>query len=177
MVIKTPIHGLEMVLNKVIKDKRGALCEMVPAGTKNESMKNGIGNIYASIALDRQPRAGHYHFKNVENFYVVYGTALWAFVDYRKESPTFGKTYAIIIGYEGVKEPKGIEQHTIERNEMAQIIVPTGVYHVYIPLTERPAIVVAIASVPHSNEDYVRINPDDIPQVKEIFSRFSENNT
>jgi dTDP-4-dehydrorhamnose 3,5-epimerase len=172
--IKTTIEGLEIILNKVVKDTRGALCEMVPGGSANETVKNGIGNIYASIALNRQPRAGHYHLRNIENFFVVQGTALWAFRDYRKESSTFGKSYAVIVGYENVPRHGEIEQYTVENGTMAQVLVPAGVYHVYMPLTEKPTVVIAVASVPHSDDDYVRIDLETIPVIKDVLSRFPE---
>lgn len=175
-IINTPIDGLKININKVIGDKRGVLCEILPDGTNNKFLNHKIGNIYASIATGREARAGHYHFKNIENFYTLSGTALWIFKDYRKESPTFEKTYDVILGFDNVKV-KDTESYTIDNNYMAQVMIPAGVYHVFYPMTETPVTVLAIASEPHDDKDYARIKPEEIPEIKDIMKKLNFKNS
>jgi dTDP-4-dehydrorhamnose 3,5-epimerase-like enzyme len=171
MAIKTPIAGLEIEINKVVKDPRGILCELAPGGFENVHMKShGIRNAYATFAMGRSPRAGHYHFRNIEHFYTLNGTGLWLFKDYRKESKTYGKTYAVVAGFEK-HELNGIPVYTIEESKMAQLIVPSGVYHVVIPLTDKPVLVVALCSEPYDAKDYEKISPEDITEFKDILAR------
>lgn len=174
-IINTGIGGLKIKINKVVPDKRGALCEILPDGINNNFLKNKIGNIYASIATGREARAGHYHFKNIENFYTLSGTALWIFKDFRNESPTFGKIYCVILGFDDIKT-ENINSFTIDSSKMAQVTVPAGVYHVFCPLTEKPVTVLAIASEPHNDKDYVRINPEEIPEIKNIIEKIRHGN-
>jgi dTDP-4-dehydrorhamnose 3,5-epimerase-like enzyme len=44
---------------------------------------------------------------------------------------------------------------------IAQVLVPTGVYHVYYPLTDKKVTVLAITNLPHDNDDYVRFSPEE----------------
>jgi dTDP-4-dehydrorhamnose 3,5-epimerase-like enzyme len=168
MLVKTPIAGLEIELNKVVKDPRGILCELAPGGFENVHMKShGIRNAYATFALDKSPRAGHYHHRNIEHFYTLGGTGLWLFKDYRKDSKTYGKTYAVIAGFEKA-ELDDVHSFTIEESKMAQLIVPAGVYHVVIPITDKPCLVVALCSEPYDAADYEKILPEDIEEFKPL---------
>lgn len=165
MAIKTNIAGLEIELNKVVKDVRGALCELAPGGFENKRLSHGVRNVYASIALNRTPRAGHYHHRNIEHFYTLAGTVLWLFKDFRKDSPTFGKAYAVVAGYEKA-ELKGVPSYAIDESAMAELVVPAGVYHAVVPLTDKQVVVVALASQPYEADDYVSIKPEDIEEFR-----------
>lgn len=168
-IINTDIERLEIKLNKVVSDRRGALCEVLPDGSDGINYK--IRNVHASIAVQKGiPRAGHYHNKNIEIFYTLTGSALWIFMDYRKSSPTFGKIWSAILGFDGMKI-NGICSYTIDNSQMAQVLVPAGVYHVFYPLTEKLVTVLSIASETYDEKDYVRINPEDIMEIKDILDK------
>jgi len=168
--IETGIDGLKIKVNKVVSDKRGVLCEL-SKGETDDFLANGVKNIYASIATGKHiPRAGHYHFKNVENFYTLSGTALWFFKDCRKDSPTHGKEFKIILGFDKSSLSSKMPCLTIDNSEMAQILVPTGVYHIFWPLTEKPVTVLAIASEPYDKKDYGQPAPEEIPKIDKILN-------
>jgi len=165
--VETGISGLKIKVNKVVMDKRGVLCEL-SAGENDNFLASGVKNIYASIATGKHTaRAGHFHFKNVENFYTLSGTALWFFKDCRKGSPTHGKEFKIILGFDKPNVSTKTPFLTIDNSQMAQVLVPSGVYHIFWPLTEAPVTVLAIASEPYDKDDYAR--PDsEIPTIDKI---------
>lgn len=169
MDIETGIDGLKIKFNKVNSDERGVLCEIAKP-ENDDFLKFGIKNIYASIATGKNvPRAGHFHFKNVENFYTLSGTALWIFKDYRKDSPTFGKMFKIILGFnspEGLS--KNIDVVTIDKSQMAQILVPNGVYHIYWPMNDEKVIVLALASENYDEKDYWRADNKEMESINKI---------
>jgi len=166
-VIKTPINGLKVNLNKIVGDVRGHLYEIAPGGTANDFVGGKIGDVYIATASKKGVgRGGHYHHELIENFYTLTGSALWLFKDFRKKSNTFNKTYAAIFGN---KKTEGIEvdQYVLPDN-MAQVLVPEGVYHVFYPLTDKEVTVLALTNLPHDNDDYVRIPPEEDKDLKEL---------
>ena len=171
-IIKTPIEGLKIKLNKVIGDRRGYLYELAPGGKDNEFLRDGIGNIYCSTATQRGiPRGGHYHEKLVENFFTISGLALWLFKDFRKKSSTFGKAWGVILGEEEkINLPASFPAYLLPY-VMAQVWVPAGVYHVYYPLTSSKVIVLAVTSLPHDDSDYVRLLPDQDKDLKRLLEK------
>jgi len=163
-IIKTPIEGLKIKLNKVIGDERGYLYEIAPKGNENEFIQGKIGNIYCSTATQKNiARGGHYHHQLIEIFYTLTGTALWLFKDFRKDSKTFSKTYAVVLG----EKDKNINLNFQKADayylpeSMAQVLVPAEVYHVYYPLTDKRVEVLAVTNLPHDNDDYVRFSPEE----------------
>lgn len=173
--IQTSINGLELHLTKFIGDSRGFLAEMLQGGFENDLVKEvGVRNIYTSVATGKHiGRAAHFHFKNREIFFTLTGTALWLFHDFREGSPTRGQSWGYIAG---LKKPD-FEVHqpvyVLEEKNMARVVVPTGVYHAYWPLTDDPVMVVALASVPHDDADYDRRRPAEVPGFSEILSQYS----
>lgn len=170
--IETGIKGLKIKINKVVTDKRGVLCEL----SKVESdafLSKGIKNIYSSMATGKHiPRAGHYHFKNIENFYTLAGTALWFFRDYRKDSSTYKKKFKIILGFDSPNlsgnATSKIPSLTIDGSQMAQVLVPAGVYHIFWPLTEKTVIVLALASELYDKDDYGYLPSEETPDFDSI---------
>ncbi|MBI2542909.1 MAG: dTDP-4-dehydrorhamnose 3,5-epimerase family protein [Candidatus Aenigmarchaeota archaeon] len=171
--VETTIDGLRIKQGNVIHDSRGFLAELSPTGVQNEFFKAGVKNIYVSTSTKKNvSRAGHFHHKNIENFFTLSGTALWMFVDMRKDSPTYNKLFAVVLGTE---KPTFIPQdpvYTIDTSGMLQVLVPIGVYHVYWQLTDTPVTVLAIASEPYDKDDYERIEPKDIPQIQEKLAKY-----
>ncbi|MBW6441239.1 glucose-1-phosphate thymidylyltransferase [Patescibacteria group bacterium] len=162
--IKTPIAGLNLYLNKVVSDERGSYCDMAPGGTENELYADGIKHIHASIATKKFiPRGGHYHYKLKENFFTLSGTALWFFYDFDKNSPTFGESFAIILGHDKLGIDVDVPECTIYKNYAAQISISPSVYHVFWPLTDIETVVAGTGSLDFDAEDYERTKVEDVP--------------
>ncbi len=172
-IIKTNIDGLVIRINKVIVDQRGVLCELAPEGLADKFFSAGIRNLYASIPTQKGiARGGHYHLRQIENLYALSGTLLWIFSDLRPESKTKGKVYSVIVGWSAPEESKGLPIFTIDKNQMAQIFCPAGVYHIFAPLTDEKAIVIDASSTPYDKTDYVYPDISSLPQVKKILDDF-----
>lgn len=170
--IATSIAGLTVVRNKAIGDARGWLGELLPGGAAHPDAKEGLGNIYLSVAVGRGvARAGHYHHRQSEVFFTVTGTALWAFRDYRENSPTFGSIQTVVFSDEEIPQGPAPLYH-IGPEAMPGIVVPHGVYHVYWALTDEPVRVVCIATTPHDESDYVRLLPDEIPGLQAMVATY-----
>ena len=165
--ISTSIDGLEVVLNKAIGDSRGWLGELVPGGTVNPDVKDGLGNIYLSVATGKNiARAGHYHYRQSDLFFTITGASLWVFRDYREESKTFGAVYAAVFASEDVSIAQASTYRVGE--SMPYVFVPHGVYHVYWALTDTPVRVVCVATTPHDDTDYVRLGPNEVPGLADL---------
>lgn len=170
--IATPIKGLNLYLNKVVSDPRGSYCDMAPGGTDNPLYAEGIKHIHASIATHKYiPRGGHYHFDLKENFFTLSGTALWYFYDFKKDSPTYGQSYAVILGYDKLGLELGIPEYTIDAGAAAQIMIDPGVYHVYLPLTDAETVVAGTGSLDYDPKDYDRTAVEDVPGAMEAFEK------
>lgn len=167
------IEGLKVQPQKVIGDERGFLAEMLQGGTENPAASHGIRNIYASVATGKHtPRAAHYHYKNHEMFFTLTGTALWLFHDFRKDSPTFGMSQGVVVGNQKPDFPVFHDVFTLDDQKFVRIVVPAGVYHAYWPLTDEKVMVVSVASEQHSNADYWRGKPVEVPGFSEILSKY-----
>ncbi len=173
-LVKMPIDGLRVELQKVVGDSRGLLAELLPGGARDPAVAEfGIGNLYASIATGRHvARAGHFHFKNHENFFTLTGVALWLFHDFRENSPTFGVTAGLVLGAAAPETAVQHPQFVLTEKQMARVGVPVGVYHAYWPLTDEKVVVVAAASDPHNDADYDRRPPAEVPGFREELAKY-----
>ena len=173
-ILKTNIDGLVIRMNKVVAGATGALCELAPAGFSDEFFSTGVKNIYASIATAKgSARGGHYHMRQNENFYVLSGTLLWIFVDFRENSKTNGEIFSVITGFAFPKENKNIPAYTIDKNQMAQLFIPAGVYHIWGQLSEEKAVVLAVSSEHYDKTDYAYPKIEELPKVKKILDEFN----
>ncbi|MBI2547503.1 MAG: dTDP-4-dehydrorhamnose 3,5-epimerase family protein [Candidatus Aenigmarchaeota archaeon] len=165
-IIDTPIEGLKIKLGKVVPDERGFLAELSPTGIQHTFFSAGIKNIYISTSTGKHiHRAEHIHKRNTENFYTISGTALWVFVDFRKDSPTFNKVYSVVLGSNVPQFNTNDDVYTIDKGKMAQLLVPKGVFHIYWQLTDDAVRVLALASEPYDKDDYERIDFKTIPEI------------
>ncbi len=172
-ILETAVDGVKIKLGKVVLDDRGFLAELSPTGIDHTFFNAGIKNIYVSTSTQKNIiRAGHLHYKNVENFYTLSGTALWIFVDLRRDSPTYNKAFAVILGSKTPSFETNDPIYTIDMSTSAQVLVPTGVYHAYLQLTDEPVTVLAIASEPYDEKDYDRTPPTSIPQIQEKLKEY-----
>jgi dTDP-4-dehydrorhamnose 3,5-epimerase-like enzyme len=180
-LVHTSIEGLIINLNKVVADERGYLAEMMPGGLLNPFCKNGFKNLYLSVATKKGvARGGHYHKSpdSFENFYCVSGVALWFFYDFRQNSKSYDKSEVVIVGEKKIAENinKDLFKKTNHKyflpEVMAQILVPPGVYHIYIPLSNEPVKIVATHSKSYDPSDYEKVNIENIPNSDKILSDF-----
>ena len=174
-IIKTNIEGLDIRINKVVRDKRGFLAEISRSAEDDDFLKLGIQNIYISVATEKQvARGGHFHKKNIENFLTLSGTTLWLFIDCREESPTFNNFYSVILGSDKPQIQTGIPYYTLDDSKMAQTLIPLGVYHVFWPLTNDSVMVLAIASEPfkENKEDHFTIDLNEREDIKKYLMKF-----
>lgn len=170
--VATTIAGLNIYLNKVVSDPRGSYCDMAPGGTENPLYAEGIKHIHASIATHKFiARGGHYHFRLKENFFTLSGTALWYFYDFDKNSPTYGKSYAVVLGHDKLGLDLGVPEYTIDQGAAAQIAINPGVYHVYWPLTDMETVVAGTGSTDFDAEDYDRTKVEEVPGAIEAFEK------
>lgn len=145
---------------------------MAPGGTDNPLYADGIKHIHASIATHKYiARGGHYHFHLKENFFTLSGTALWYFYDFDKDSPTFGQSYSVILGYDKLGLELGIPEYTIDKGAAAQIAINPGVYHVYWPLSDMETVVTGTGSLDYDPEDYDRTKVEEVPGAIETFEK------
>ncbi len=169
----TPIEGLELHHTKVTGDPRGLLAELIQGGSSNPTLDVGFGNLYASIAIGKHTgRAAHVHLKLHERFFTLTGTALWFFHDLRETSPTFGTSYAVVLGFDRPTATVSDPTYVLADNDMVRAIVPPGIYHAYWPLTEAPVFVVCVASLPYDAADYDRRLPSAVPGCRELLARY-----
>lgn len=169
----TSISGLELHHTKVVGDACGFLAELVRGGSANPVLAPGFGNLYTSVAIGKHTgRAGHFHFKLHERFFTLTGSAVWFFHDFREGSPTFGKSFTCVLGYDRPPEGTPGPAYILSDRDMVRVVVPPGVYHAYWPLTDAPVIVLAVASTPHNDADYDRRKPVEVPECREALTLF-----
>lgn len=169
----TTIAGLELHHTKVVGDARGLLAELIQGGNANPVLSNGFGNLYTSIAIGKHTgRAAHFHFKLHEFFFTLTGTALWFFHDFRDGSPTFEKSYSVVLGFDRPIGDAHDPVYVLADKDMVRCVVPAGVYHAYWPLTDAPVFVVSVASMTHDNADYDRRPPSAVPGCRESLARY-----
>ena len=166
----TGINGVRIIFNKVVKDERGVFADL--AEEQNPLFTAGLKHLHASIAIKKGVARGcHYHYRLRETFYILAGTGLCILHDFRKESPTAGKTYAVILGYEKPKETTELPVYTITEGTLPELIIPPMVYHGFWPLTEEKLVLVGGGTHAYDPEDYARPALKEVPGATEILRR------
>lgn len=164
------IDWLILIENKLIKDERGFLWEIIPWWNNNPLINWKIGHIYASVATWKHiPRWWHYHHKNIDRFSLLSWSCLCLFIDYRNDN---NNVYSIILWNREFKNDIWIANFTIDKWYMITVIVPTWVHHTFIPLTDEVVNIVSIASEAHDDNDYVKISPFEITQFSSLLESF-----
>lgn len=169
--IQTPINGLRIHFNKVIGDHRGYFGDL--AETDNPLFKDGCVHLHASIAAKKGvARAAHYHYRLKENFYILSGTALFMLSDFNKKSKTYGKTYAVILGFSNKKiDTKGTKSYFIDKGKFAQIEVSPYIYHAFWPLTNEQVVCCATGTQGYDPTDYVTPSIEEVPGARRILRK------
>jgi len=176
--IKTPINGLKIHLNKVVGDDRGFFCDLAEAD--NPIWKTRIKHLHASIAVNKGvARGGHYHLRLTENFYMLSGTSLMLFHDFRTKSKTFGKTWSVILGFspyvtesDPVKLPLGTKSYFIDENKLAQIEIAPYIYHAFWPLTNERVVAMATGTTGYDPTDFVKPSIEEMPRALKVLKKF-----
>lgn len=172
--INLGLEGTHIHLMPMFGDDTGGVLHMLPGGQDHPDWFGGaIKDVYSCFGTQKSGgRGGHYHYKLQEQFFSVGGTVLWVLSDFRKESPTFGRTIGVILGWNKPKETGGLPSYTVdETHHMARLTVPNGVYHALFPVAES-FLVVALGSTGYDPEDYAYPNPKEVPDMEVILQRF-----
>lgn len=137
------IKGLKIIPLETYVDDRGFLTEIIRS---NDHHFNKFGQVYTVTDYSRGTvRAFHKHKKLWDFFFIVNGTAKFAFYDDRRTSSTYKK---ILIVVTGAKNP-------------SLIVVPPGIFHGWMALEDN-TILVSIASevYNHHHPDETRVPYD-----------------
>lgn len=172
-VIDTGIQGATVDLMPRFGGDAGAVWHLLPGGAGNPDAPGGkVLDVYAFHAAGKgESRGGHYHLRLEELFFPMAGAALWILSDFRKDSPTKGKTVGLVLGDEAPAEAHGLPVHVQAHGTMPRLRVPAGVYHAIFPLSSR-IMTVALGSTPYVKEDYVYPEPNEIPGMDDLLAKF-----
>jgi dTDP-4-dehydrorhamnose 3,5-epimerase len=136
-VERRKIDGLEIIRLEVLEDDRGFLYEVVH---DNDHFVPHIGQVYVVGDPARGAiRAFHKHAELHDWFCLVSGSAKFAFVDDRPESPTYRQPDTFVIS---ARRP-------------SLIVVPPGVYHGWMSLEDNTTMLSVASHV------YDRVAPDE----------------
>lgn len=164
------IFWLELLNWKLIWDNRWYIWELVEWWINNPFLDWKLWHIYNSVASYKKvPKWWHYHFKNIDRFSVLTWSTLCIFVDYRGKEK---KVFAYIAWDKKYENNFWIKNFTIDEWYMITVKVPTEVYHLFIPLTDNKSVIMSLASEKHDDQDYVRIDPFEINEIKNLLSNF-----
>ncbi|MBI4240680.1 MAG: dTDP-4-dehydrorhamnose 3,5-epimerase family protein [Candidatus Rokubacteria bacterium] len=132
------IQGVELIGLKAHVDDRGYLVEIL---RKADPHFQQFGQVYLVGDLIKGTiKAWHKHRQMWEWFFVSHGSAKFALYDDREDSPTHKEINTFVLG---------------ERNQ-GLLVVPPGVYHGHMALTDDVQLVAV------SSEVYNREHPDEV---------------
>lgn len=125
------IEGVKIKQLKFIKDERGRLAEILK---NNEDFFEKFGQIYVTTALPGVVKGWHYHKKQYDNFFCIFGALKAGLYDARPKSPTFKQVQEVIMTFEEpilLKIPPFVYHgfKCIGKEEAAIINIPTEVYN------------------------------------------------
>jgi len=104
------IDGVHIKKLKFIRDERGRLMEIL---RRDDNVFKKFGQAYVTTAKPNAVKAWHYHKKQSDNFFCIFGKMRVGLYDSRKDSRTFGKTQDIVMDFE----------------KPALLTIPPGVWH------------------------------------------------
>lgn len=173
--IESGINGCVIDLMPAFEKNSGGVFHMLPGGVKNPDWYGGdILDVYGFYSNEKNKlRGGHYHPVLDEIFFTVSGTALWILSDFRKDSPTFQKTIALILGKKKSNDAHNVPSYTVEdTTRHARLKVPAGVYHAITPLGDEGFTAIALGTTAFNKDDYQYPTIDDVPEMKKILTGF-----
>lgn len=142
------IEGVKIKKLKFIKDERGRLAEILK---NNEEFFEKFGQIYVTTALPGVVKSWHYHKKQTDYFFCIFGKMRVGLYDARPNSPTFKQVQEIIMNFE----------------DPILLKIPPLVYHGFKCISDREAAIINIPTEAYDYEkpDEFRVDPyeNDIP--------------
>jgi dTDP-4-dehydrorhamnose 3,5-epimerase len=138
----TLIKDVQIVTLRPIEDKRGRFIETF----RKEWFPQRTWQIIQTNRSDSRTgvlRGLHYHFHQIDYWYVVNGRIQAALVDMRPSSPTYGATQTLSMG---------------EENQLG-LFIPNGIAHGFVALTD--ATLTYIVDNYHDNRDEFGVAWDD----------------
>ena len=142
------IDGVKTKKLKVIPDERGRLMEILRS---DESLFLKFGQVYMTTTYPDVVKAWHLHEKQTDNVVCVQGMIKLVLYDARENSSSFKEINEF---YLGIHNPLLVQ-------------IPTGVYHGWMCLSHKEAIVINMPTEVYNyeNPDEQRLDPhqNDIP--------------
>lgn len=173
--VETSINGVHILLNKVVSDDRGHFLDN--AEVDNPAIAT-TKHIHSVIAKQKHSvRGEHYHYKLVEDFYVLYGATLVVLYDDNQDSPTYQQAFSCVAGTKSsVAIPSNTPQFFVEDGTLAQIHIVPKVWHGFWALTEIGSVISVLGTHGYDENDYKKINAVDIPAVCDILQHYDITN-
>ncbi len=134
------IAGVAIKQLKQISDERGKIMHML---REDDPEFERFGEIYFSVVYPEVVKGWHVHKKMTLNYAVISGMIKLVLYDGRKKSKTFGQVQEIFIG----------------EDNYALVKIPAGIINGFKGVGTKPAIVANCATIPHSPDEIVRIDP------------------
>ena len=91
------IDGVKIKRLKFIKDEHGRLAEILRS---DEEFFEKFGQIYVTTVLPKAVKAWHYHKRQTDHFFCIFGAVKVALYDSRPDSKTFKQIQEIIMDFE-----------------------------------------------------------------------------
>ncbi len=134
------IDGVLVHPLRQIPDERGKIMHMLRCDDPHFEQ---FGEIYFSVVYPGAVKGWHLHKRMTLNYAVVSGMIKLVLYDDREGSPTRGELQELFIG----------------ESNYALVRVPPGIWNGFKGIGDRPAIVANCATLPHSPEEIVRLDP------------------
>ena len=134
------IAGVVIKQLKQISDERGKIMHML---REDDPDFERFGEIYFSVVYPGVVKGWHVHKKMILNYAVVSGMIKLVLYDGRQKSKTFGQVQEIFMG----------------EDNYVLVKIPAGVTNGFKGAGTKPAIVANCATIPHSPDEIVRIDP------------------
>lgn len=124
------IDGVKIKKLKFIKDERGRLAEILRS---DDEFFEKFGQIYVTTALPGVVKAWHYHKKQSDYFFCIFGKMRVGLYDARPDSLTFKQTQEVIMSFEEpilLKIPPMVYHgfKCISKQEAGMLNIPTRLY-------------------------------------------------
>ncbi len=129
-------------------DERGSLTEVLRSDWPEFA---GFGQALVTVNLPGVIRAWHWHRRQTDCIVVVQGTAKLLLYDARPGSPTRGELNEFVVG----------------QDNLVAVVVPPGVYHGYLTLGTRPALILnfpdRVYDYEHPDEERLPVDSPEVP--------------
>lgn len=144
------IAGVDVRRLKVNRDPRGILVETLKTDWTDVYSPDDrpFAQTYYSLTnsgVARDEDRWHLHFEQEDRFVVPLGDALLALYDAREDSPTFGVLNLVPLG------------ESCGDDGQLMTVIPRGVYHCFMVVSERPALLLNYPTSLYNPQDEHRV--------------------